>query len=264
MAGYFMHIYFANRITEKLPIGSSSVIKLYPDAFRLGVLGSDLLFPIQRTEAEMDVADAFTLFENTADYIFGSGSKCQLSYMLGMVVHYLLDSRINPYFYYLAENGVPHYYDSQKTSLECDQIADGLDFYYLNAHLRDKKDEILSFKPRKDVVLDIASLYSHVISTIIGHSIDEDKIISCLAKPLFKELESIDMLTLDIANTKNRSWKTVRNGEWSTNMSIEELLDKIEPIAIKMIADYMDRARSGVELNKKAFRINTLGVLTDK
>lgn len=264
MAGYFMHVYFADRIAQKLPIGSSSVIKLYPDAYRLGVLGSDLLFPIQRTEAEMDVADAFTLFENTADYIFGSGSKCQLSYMLGMLVHYLLDSRINPYFHYLAENGVPHYYDSTKTSLDWEQIEDGLDYYFLNAHLREQKEEILNFKPRKDVVLDIASLYSHVIPTVIGHTIDEDKLIACLCNPLMKNLDTIDMLTLDVANTKNRSWKTVRNGQWTTNMSVAELLDKIEPIAIKMISDYMDRARSGIELNKKAFRVNTLGVLTDK
>lgn len=261
MAGYFMHVYFAERIARKLPIGSSSVIKLYPDAYRLGTLGADLLYPIQRTEAEMDVADPFILFENTADYIFGSGSKCQLSYMLGMLVHYLLDSRINPYFHYLEENGVPHYYDAEKTSLTCEQISDGLDYYYLNAYLRDQKDEILDFKPRKEVVLDIASLYSHVISTIIGHSIDEDKIISCLSKPLLKDLDTIDMLSLDVANTKNRSWKTVRNGDWTTNMSIVELFDKIEPIALKMISDYMDRARSGVELNRKAFRVNTLGVL---
>ena len=142
MIGFYTQIYFASKVTRNLPIGSSQVIKLYPDAFRLGLLGADAFDKIGNVKAEMDSIHGYELFAGTAEYILGSGSKCQLSYMLGMICHYFLDSRMKPYVYYLFEHGVHHYFDDELSVIELEDIENSVDYYIRCSHMLSEMDEI--------------------------------------------------------------------------------------------------------------------------
>lgn len=261
MIGFYTHIYFASNVIEKLPLGSSQVIKLYPDAFRLGVLGANVFSGMGNIKSEMDCLHGYDLFASTAEYILSSGSKCQLSYMLGMICHYLLDSRLNPYIYYLAENGVKHYFDDGVSILELKQIGDSLDYYIRCAYMLSKMDEIKTFKPRDFVVEDIVSLYTNSINQrCLGYVVEESELKKCFKNYSFADPIPADMLTNDYMNREHNTWEQIRNERLVTTVSIDQLLQKIQPIALKMIKDYMGSARSGRPLTRKAFLINANGV----
>lgn len=261
---YYTYLYFADKLRDSLPYASAAVTKLYHDAYLLGAMGADVLAPMGRAVAEMDVIDPYKLFEETASYAYESGSKCQLAYMLGMLVHYLLDSRVNPYLYYFAETGVPHYFDDGKDVVAYQDIRASVDYYISQAHLDGRKEELRSLRARPDVVEDLGKLYERAVSRAVGHILPAKEVCQCLANPKWGEDYGVKMEILDYTNREHRPWKTVRDGEWVNTMSLEELFDKLQPIAIKMIADYMARVRSGIELNKMAFRVNHLGILVAK
>lgn len=261
---YYTYLYFAEKLRDSLPYASAAVVKLYHDAYLLGAMGADLLAPMGRTAAEMDVMDPYDLFEQTAAYSYESGSKCQLAYMLGMLTHYLLDSRINPYLYYFAENGAPHYFDEDKEIVSYEDIRASVDYYISQAHLDGKKEELRAFRARPDVVEDLGKLYERAVSRAVGHILPAKEVEQCLSNPKWTPDYGVKMEIVDYTNREGRQWKTVRGGEWTSTLSLEELLEKLEPIAVKMIGDYMGRVRSGIELNKMAFRVNHLGVLVSK
>ena len=261
MPGYFTHLYFAERIKDRMSVGCASVVKLYPDAYRLGALGADVFDGFGRLHAELDVAQAYDFFNDTAAYIYSSGLKSQLSYMLGMLSHYVLDSRLNPYVMYLVENGAPHYYDENKSMLTKQEIVAGIDYYVARAYLYENFDDIVKVKTQKIVIDDIADLYENAVMHTVRHAIDREKVMQSLNDLDLSEKTPTDMLNVDYMNTRGRSWQTVRNGEWTTDMSLDQFFEKMEPIILKMTDDYLARARSGVELNRKAFVVGFTGIL---
>ena len=261
MPGYFTHLYFADRIISRLPTGSASVVDLYPDAYKLGALGADVFDDVGRLHAEMDVTSAYDLFNECGAYIYTTGLKTQLSYCLGMLTHYVLDSRLTPYVMYLVENGAPHYYDDERTVLTKQEIVAGIDYYVARAYMNENFDKLTDINAKKIVADDIADLYKNAIFHSVRHSIDPDKIIRSLNALDLSEKKPVDMLNVDYMNTREREWATVRNGEWKTSMSIDAFFDKIEPIVLKLLEDFMARARSSVELNKKAFVVSFTGII---
>lgn len=261
MPAYYTHLYFAEQLISKMPYAPNAVIRLYPDAYRLGALGADVLRPMGRLSAELDVINPYNLFESTASHIYESGSKCQLSYMLGFITHYLLDSRINPYLYYLSEHGVGYYFEDKSEMLSYEDIRSSVDHHIMRAHLDGRQDAIKVWAVQQDVVEDIGKLYERAVSRVVGHHIEGDAVVKMMEARPFTESKGVLLPDLDYLNRNHRTWETVRNGEWTTDMGIEELLIKLETLALKMIDDYMARVRSALELNQRAFRINHLGVL---
>lgn len=262
MPGYYTHLYFAMQLKDKLPYASNAVTRLYPEAYRLGALGADVLLPLGRTAAEMDVADPFELFEQTGAYIYESGSKCELAYMLGMMTHYLLDSRLNPYLHYLAENGVPHYFDDQKDVLTYDQIRASVDLHVANAYLDGKREAYARNAISDEEAEDIAKLYERAVCGVVQHAIGQKQVKKCLMEHTVGPVpEGYNLPELDYLNRNHRQWDTVRNGQWTSELSIEELMERLEPIAMGLIEDYMGRVRSAYELNRRAFQINHLGIM---
>lgn len=264
MLGYYTHLYFAQVIKDKMSYAGGAVTRLYPDAYRMGALGADVLSPIGRTAAELDVANPYDLFEETAVHIYGSGSKCQLSYMLGMLTHYVIDSRVNPYLYYMAENGVPHYFDEGRDMLTYDEICASVDLHVANAYLEGKTPEIRkeACKIQADVAEDIAKLYERAVCRVVQHAMNRKDVERCLTEAkLGEEPRGCNLPELDYLNRNHRTWETVRNGQWTSQFSFDELLKRLEPMTLRMVDDYMSRVRSGYELNRRAFQINHLGIM---
>ena len=125
MARHFIHYYFSQNLTENASYALSAIFKLYPDAYLLGRLGADL-FPTEH-KARLAAADPIQLFGVTARHIFTSGSKCKLSYMLGLLSHYALDRILNPYLSYFAANGVAGYFGGKVETISREEIEIGVD-----------------------------------------------------------------------------------------------------------------------------------------
>lgn len=264
MIGFYTQIYFASKVTEGLPIGSSQVIRLYPDAFRLGVLGADVFEGIGTVKAELDSLHGYDLFAGAAEYILGSSSKCQLSYMLGMICHYLLDSRMKPYVYYMYEHGVHHYFDDGLSVEELQDISNSIDYYVRCSHLLSSLDEIRKFKARDFVIEDIIDLYTNAIDPkCLGYVVEPSAFRLAFNSYSFADPKPKNMLINDYMNINRNTWEQIRNEKMETNVSLEQLLDKITPLAQRMIKDYMASARSNYPLTKKAFIINANGVKID-
>ena len=264
MSTYYTYSYFARNLVNYLPPAALAVVKLYPRAYQLGALGADVLHPLGRLSAELDVANPYVLFEQTGAHIFESGSKCQLAYMLGMLVHYLLDSRINPYLYYFAEHGVPHYFDDGKDMMSYEQIASSIDCHIINAYLDGNPTVVHDVIPDDDVLDDIAKLYERAVSHVVGHPLQRKTIQRQLTAIEWPVVEGYRLTELDYLNRNHRQWETVRNGNWTSTIGFVELLESLRKVAPSLVDLYMGRVRSKYELmppNSNPFQLSHLGVL---
>lgn len=264
MATYYTYSYFARNLINYLPPAALAVVKLYPQAYQLGALGADVLHPLGRLSAELDVANPYLLFEQTGAHIYESGSKCQLAYMLGMLVHYLLDSRINPYLYYFAEHGVPHYFDDGKDMMSYEQITSSVDCHIVNAYLDGDPTRVRDIAMDEDVLDDIAKLYERAISQVVGHTLQRKVIQRQLATIDWPDPEGYRLTELDYLNRNHRVWETVRNGNWTSTISFVELLVNLRKYALPLVDLYMGRVRSKYQLLPAAsnpFQLSHLGIL---
>ncbi|NCA66677.1 MAG: hypothetical protein EOM87_01285 [Clostridia bacterium] len=261
MPGYYTHFYFSNMLIEQLPYAARSVIDLYPDAYRLGSLGFDILRPMGRLRAELDYKHIYGLFEKTSKYIFESGSKSQLAYMLGELTHYMLDSRMNPYIYYILEKGVPVYFGEERDFLTIEQIRDSIDIH-IEKRLLNDKFYITEMRPEPEMVSDIAEMFEKAVSEIVGYKVRGAIVESCMLSIKAPKLKPYELARYDYMNRQKKEWEPVRNDDWKTDMSVEELFEKLLPVVNKTIDNYMSSVRSGDTLDKNWFFINYLGILS--
>ena len=153
--------------------------------------------------------------------------------------------------------------DQEVSILDLCDIENSIDYYIRCSHMISQMDEIKSFKARGFVVEDIIDLYVNGINPrCLGYVVEAGQIRTQFNSFTFRDPVPKDMLTNDYMNTKRRPWQQVRNEYFETNVSLEQMFDKITPIAQKMIKDYMASARSDYPLTRKAFLINANGVKT--
>ncbi len=258
MAGYFMQHYFSDKVKEQLPYAGQAAIDLYPNSYKVGALGFDLLKPIEKLTAKLDYKYAYEFFDYASDYIYQSGSKVQLAYMLGLMSHYVLDSRVNPYIYYLQEKGVPKYFGKGKGFLTKEQIQDSLD-----AHIQKMSGVCLAdIKLTGEEAREIQEVYKQTLPAIIKYPFNADKIASILQKFKLPIIAPFEMTEYDYMNRQKGNWLTVRNGGWQSDMSLDELLEKLVPIAVKMCEYLITKIRSASPLDSQLFVLNYQGILS--
>ncbi len=261
MPSYYTHHYFAEKLLHKLPYSSRAVADLYPDAYRIGALGLDILRPLGRLRAEMDYKYIFEVFDGACRHIFQNGSKAQLAYVLGLCAHYIADSRINPYIYYFLENGVHKYFDGGKDYLDIKCIRDGID---LHIQKKMNTDSIIAMcsAPLPEVAGEVAELFETAVSETVGYKIKGAKVESCMLGLSIPLPKAYMLNQYDYMNRQKRQWSTVRNGDWMSDMSLEELIDKTVAVAEKLTGSIMACARSEEPLDREWFAVNYLGVLS--
>lgn len=106
MPSIYAHNKYGKLVIPKLPKEIKSVIKKYPDSFRIGLQGPDFLFfykaffinKINQKGGEYHKKDAYIFMENALHVIkkYGTDSP-QYSYILGVICHFSLDAACHPY-----------------------------------------------------------------------------------------------------------------------------------------------------------------------
>lgn len=261
MPNYYTHFYFADKLMTELPYASRSVVDLYPDAYRLGAFGVDILKSLNRLRSKLDYKYIYEFFETTCNYVYHNGSKCQLAYILGMAAHYIADSRINPYIYYILENGVPGYFGADKGFMDIISIRNSIDAH-IEKKIPEKQLKSMREEPLGEVVEEIGELFENAVSEVVGYKIKCGKIKNCMSSLKIPAPKPYKLELYDYLNRQKNSWFKVRNTDDTSNMTFMELIDKIIPSAIKVIDNIMSRVRSGEALEKSQFSLNYLGILS--
>ena len=257
MPRHFAHYYFSKKLTENMSYALSAVIRLYPDAYLLGSLGADL-FPSEH-KARLDAADPVQIFGVSARHIFMNGSKCQLSYMLGMVSHYALDRVANPFTNYFAANGVAQYFGGKVETVSRDEIEVGVDRHIIRDYLgmEEALKIVGGLKTRKLVLKEITELYMDVLNDLSDIYLNSHKTRALLegVSPDIPLAEGLGRL--DYMNRENHEWRDANKKKFK--LSMDEILEAESETAYLLLEEFMAMARSNKEPNVELFSLNGLG-----
>lgn len=251
MPRHFIHYYFSDSLTKDMTYALSAIIKLYPDAYLLGSLGTERMRGSDHHE-RLRSADPIQLFGVSARHIFTNGSKCQLSYMLGMVSHYALDRVMDSYVDYFAANGVAGYFGGKIETQSRDEIEIGVDRHIVRDYLgMDKALNLVDhLEIRKPVLEEICMLYVDVLNDVADICMNYRKTYDLLEsiKPDIPLSEGLGRL--DYMNRENREW---RGKLGTTSLSVDELLKEQSEVAYDLLEEYMKMARSNKTINPEKF-----------
>ena len=258
MPRHFAHYYFSQKLTENASYALSAIVNLYPDAYLLGSLGADLFCSEHRSR--LDVADPMQIFSVTARHIFMNGSKCQLSYMLGMVAHYALDRVLNPYATYFASNGVRQYFGGKVETASREDIEIGIDRHIIRDYLGTEKALTIvgGLQTRKLVLDEITELYMDVLNDLSDIYMNSHK-----TRSLFEGVNpdiplSEGLGRLDYMNRENHEWRDAEKNK--STLSVDEILDVERETAYALLEEYMAMARSNKAPDPEHFALNGLGI----
>ena len=258
MPRHFAHYYFSEKLRERLPYASAAIVNLYPDAYLLGSLGADLFHSEHR--ARLDAAEPLQIFGVTARHIFMNGSKCQLSYMLGMVSHYALDRIANPFIDYFAANGVRQYFGGKSEPISRSEIEIGIDRHVIRDYLGiDAALEIVGgVHPRALVLDEITELYMDVLNDLSDIYLSSHKT-RALLENISPDIPLAEGLgRLDYMNRENHEWYDAEKNKHTVSMN--EILETEEENAYALLEEYMGMARSNRDPAPESFVLNGLGV----
>lgn len=258
MARHFIHHYFSQKITENASYALSAILKLYPDAYLLGSLGADL-FVGTEYKTRLAAVNPLQLFGVTARHIYTNGSKCRLSYMLGLLSHYALDRVLNPYLSYFAENGVAGYFGGQIETVSRDELEIGVDRHIIRDYLGMEKALTLvgNLNTRKQVLEEIADLYVNVLNDLFDIRLNVHKTYAMLEgiRPDIPLAEGLGRL--DYMNRENREWRNAQDEKLT--LSVDEILMGEQETAYFLLEEYMAMARSDKTPDETKFALNGLG-----
>lgn len=257
MPRHFAHYYFSQKLTENAPYALSAIINLYPDAYLLGSLGADLFHSEHR--ARLDVADPMQIFSVTARHIYMNGSKCQLSYMLGMASHYALDRVANPFIDYFAQNGVQQYFGGKGEIPTREEIEIGIDRHVIRDYLGTEKalEIVGGIKTRKIVIDEITELYMDILNDLSDIYMNSHKTRALLENVTLDIPLSEGLGRLDFMNRENHEWRDAAKNRYT--LSMDEILEGERENAYLLLEEYMAMARSNKVPDAAQFALNALG-----
>lgn len=105
MPASYTHYSFGEEVYKRLPENLIEVIDKCKDAYYIGLNGPDILFyykpltknPIKAYGHEIHEEIAESFFQGAKNYIFKNKDDICLSYILGFLCHFALDSTCHPY-----------------------------------------------------------------------------------------------------------------------------------------------------------------------
>lgn len=113
----YTHDLFGKAVFQKLPEEIREIVKRHQMAYIIGLHGPDILFyyrPFHRNEVNQtghrmheEIAAGF--FKHCKEKYIQTGDEAVLSYTLGFICHYMLDSSCHPFIYsYTDRTGASH------------------------------------------------------------------------------------------------------------------------------------------------------------
>lgn len=113
----YTHDLFGKMVLQKLPEEMRDIVKAHPMAYIIGLHGPDILFyyrpfhknEVNQTGHRMHGEIAADFFKHCKRQYLRTGDEKVLSYTMGFICHYMLDSSCHPYIYrYTDRTGATH------------------------------------------------------------------------------------------------------------------------------------------------------------
>lgn len=272
MPDFTTHFLFGNYAKDDFSHEIQTVIDRNLQAFNWGLQGPDLLFfskfyrntgKVARSGSLLHRIDPEFLFSEITEILIQSKLQsyysCLLSYFYGFLAHYMLDSTVHPYVYYLLYN-----IDSQITKSRHIQIENEIGCLMLNKLKKCNPGEFHIYDYYDcdgDFIEPISLLYISILSKIICKPINKKEIESsfsiCLslnhlgyllsnkefdsktkqviynsALALVKKSDVLscflksDVIIRDTLNLKHHEWYNLNNTETVFTYSVPELFEK--------------------------------------
>jgi hypothetical protein len=273
LPNFVTHYYFSNLVYDYLPEELKSIVDKNRDAYKLGSVGPDLLFVLRELKGSlyanmMQYKSIKKTFEACGNYLRGKDDSTKISYMLGLINHYVLDREVHAFVNYNVEEYLP-----KEINYHYHSVLHGLTESAMDENILENKMKENAFNYKvhrilnssKKTRLSIGEIYENAINKVYGYKFSKKTIATCFAwtkffaymiKPsksikikIFKyfdrkkekrQLESLVRPPLhynkvDYLNNEKRPWRLVRNEKLTTNKSVYE---QIEDCKIKCL-DYM-------------------------
>lgn len=302
MPNQITHYYLADEVRKELTGRAKEAIDKYPKVFNLGSLGPDFLFVLREAGIGnapqyanvMQYLHMYEVFDNAAEYIGKLEDKdCALSYILGLICHYVMDMRSHPYVYFFVEEVMPKAFPQKYISALHAILESAIDETILIEYMKTdpRKFDISKYFRLSSVEKNcVADLYFNSINSVIGFNVKrrhiklaikitnlyfkltisrrgiKKRIVSYLEdrKEKKKQLSSsirppLLMGEYDFMNRSKISWRKVRNKDEYTTESFDEIIQDVRILSQKYIKAYMDRLFSGKTLKRKDFSVNYEG-----
>lgn len=191
MPSHYTHKHFGKLIQQALPTPLRRVTETAPDAYFLGVHGPDFLFYYRPISHSVPSQEGFsihkrsglTFMENATLILRDKPSVTQVSYMIGFITHYMLDSACHPYVDILVASG-----QASHTAIETD-----LDRYLLlqDGHDPLRYDSTSHIIPSQKLARSVAPFYPGITPKICLEAMQSMKRITRLFRLHPPALQSI-------------------------------------------------------------------------
>lgn len=185
MPNLITHIVMGGEALKRLPVQIRETSEKCLEAYTLGSIGPDFLFalrelglPPKRLPNRMHGYNQLETFEAIIAYLKEHPSEILSSYVLGLSVHYALDSTVHPYVYAMCEGRVRNMLDEISRSSTHSLIESALDEYVLERAGYKPTNSFKASKALKSsraVRHEIGTLYERVIGPLYGVNITPDE-----------------------------------------------------------------------------------------
>ncbi len=201
MADFLTHDLFGDMVRKEAPVEVRELVGQYPEAYRWGLQGPDILFfrslwkeggPFHHAAGRMHGENTDGLFFAMTEHIRrqeGEKQKVLLSYFYGFLCHYALDSAIHPYVYALQKKGVEKNPGVMSGVIHC-QIETDID---MALYSRWEGRPITDFHPYDGHHLPtgqqwiIGELYETVLLEVYGEVVPAEEVTHSFADTLLVE-----------------------------------------------------------------------------
>lgn len=244
MPAAYAHYIFGKKVYHKLPSDIQEIIRMNPEAYWIGLHGPDLLFyrgplvrsKVNRLGSHLHKAPAVGIFEKGKSLYQQEPSYVLLSYLLGILCHFTLDSECHPYIsMYMEEHGLGH--NEIETDFDRSLMEEsGYDPVLFDATRHLKRDQETEEK--------IALMYD-VSPKVIGQCIEGFHFyVNALRCPT-KAKAKIFRTVMNFVDRSHNLSGLVMDGQKNkacgeSTVFLRERLNKSVPVAVQLIEEYVD------------------------
>lgn len=287
MPNMVAHIYFGGEVLNELPAEIKNICEKYRDAFDFGTIGPDFLFALReigdsskRYTNIMQSCRVYDTFRSIAGRLAANPDSREISYVMGLLCHYVSDFNIHPYVYFFTEQGF-----AKEVPL--------LSKPHVHALIEAAFDEYTACELRKDPYYNpgrnlktsratrkaIADLYYNAVNKVVGldtpkykirfaatatrmfanfasdHTGKKRKLLKLIEEKILKKrLITIVMRPpwgygdLDYLNFSHKPFRAVRDKDTLSTLSYPELAEKAKKQAVEYITKFYKAIRAGGSL----------------
>jgi len=296
---------YAKEVLNALPEDVRKAASGDMRAYLLGSFGPDFLFMLKEMKRPNDDygptihhTTVYPCIQKVAKYLQTNNTTIKFSYMLGFLVHYVMDSILHPYVFYTEENYMQKALPEELKSTAHNHIESAIDCYIMDER-RPNKVNPASYDPcpemcmKKAVLSDIADIFTDVFNKHYGrenctksdlmNSFKMTKLLIWISVDRFGKLKELCQFIerkskgphrmtafvhppigyrreIDYLNHERRPFDTVlRSGTQDNTATVEELLDACKQPCVEVLTEFWNAVTKDTPISESHYKLDFVG-----